>query len=165
MEDTQTNGNGNGTENKAPQDFGMEMPEGFAEVSQTRLWAIKEEGAILQGVILSRVAKKDANRDGGKAWFYETRLTREAKVSTADEDDGKKKIEIIAKPGQIVCIDEFASNVSWQHQLPAAGKGSEFWMKFIRKDKIDGGKTMWKVKMGLRSVTVRDSREEDNIPF
>jgi hypothetical protein len=164
MEIENQNGNGNGSENK-PQDFGMEMPEGFTKVQQTRLWAIKEEGAILHGIILTRNEKKESLRPGEKAYFYEIRLLREAKVSTTDEEDNKKKIEIVAKVGQIVCVDEFAGNISWKHQLPAAGKGTEFWMKFIRKDKLEGIKTMWKVDLGFRPVNMRDTAEEEHIPF
>lgn len=154
--------------NKTASDFddspNMDMPEGFKEVTQTRLWVVKEEGAILQGVILQRVQRKDQTKETGYSYYYELRLARECKTTTADEEDGKKKIEVIASAGQIVCIDEFAANGNWQHQIPVAGKATEVWMKFIRKDKLDGLKTMWKVKQGQRHVNIRDLKD-DSIPF
>lgn len=145
----------------------MDMPEGFTPVQQTRLWFMKEEGAILHGVILSRVERKDSNKAEGVSYFYEVRAVRECKTTTADEDDGAKKVEFIAQPGQIICIDEFAGNGNWKHQLPAGGKGTEVWMKFIRKDKIPGtNKSMWKVKPGFKVIRMADVKvNEDVIPF
>lgn len=152
---------------KANTDFSddMDMPEGYAEVQQTRLWFSKAEGAILQGIILNRVQRKDATKQDGVSWFYEVRISRECMTTTADEDDGKKKVDFIAQPGQIVCIDEFAGNGNWKYQLPTSKNATDVWMKFIRKDKLDGLKTMWKVKQGFKKVANKNETVEDNIPF
>lgn len=155
-------------DNRTDSDFGTDVPEGYTKVSNARLWFVKEEGAILQGIILNRIKRKDPTKESGEAFYYELLCQRDCKASTADEEDNKKKVEVIARVGQIICIDEFASNGMWQHSLPIDGTGTSVWMKFIRKDKLDGLKTMWKTQQAHKQVKMKNVREEiggGDIPF
>lgn len=145
-------------------DLGMELPDGYTEVIQTRMWAVKEEGAILMGIPIGRIKKAPNARDDKEQWFYEFLLERPAKVVTGG---GGNEEKMVAKVGDIICVDEFAAVANWRHLLPDdGGSGHSVWLKFISKEKLDHGRNMWKTAQGKKPVKgVKRSTQTDDIPF
>jgi hypothetical protein len=145
-------------------DMNMELPAGYTEVVQTRMWAVKEEGIIILGIPIGRIKKSSSMRADQEQWFYEFVLERPTKVVTGSGDNETK---FVAKVGDIICIDEFAAVANWRHLLPDDnGNGHSVWLKFLGKEKLDQGRTMWKTSQGKKPVKgVKRSTQTDDIPF
>ena len=147
-----------------------DLPEGFkpSSVQGPQSWFQYEGGATLQGRLLGRIQRR--NQDGS---FYQVKVTAEcnAKVSFKEERDGESKIVPVAI-GDVICVDEKSAIAHW---APLCTDGGEYevYMKVISKDKIDGGRTFWNIKPGVKVLRApkrqpignNDHSDNSDIPF
>lgn len=124
-----------------------DIPEGFDDVTPSNEihWALKEEGAIVQGILVKRVSLKE-NRA-----LYEVKLTKSCKALNADKET------VMLQPGQVVSLDE-----TYDLRCLAEFRYGmvEIYVKFLGKIKLDNGNTKWELKVGKRNLS-----DGEDIPF
>ena len=134
------------------------VPEGFEQVTAERVrkWFQKSGGAVLFGNLIGRF-------EGNNGAFYQLKLLAPCSVAEKVE---KKKVESIAKIGDIVNVDGHKALEDTLRTLCDDGGLYEIYAKYGEQVSIEGGHTFWPVVVHKRVVKppTRVSKG-DVIPF
>lgn len=145
----------------------FEFPAGFEEAAPKKLWAVVEEGTIIQGIVLDTEKRKRANDDGNFSdiLFMRCTVPHNLKlVKGSDTTDDREEFE--AQVGDEFCLDakarlsilvELAQDVenTWEAYILAVGKV-----------KLEGGKkSMWNFKVGKQLAKPKDRIIKKGVDF
>ncbi len=152
-----------------------DIPEGFDEIvsSADRAdgWAIKGEGVIVQGRLISRTVMRKVGRDGSRRAFYTLVLQRDCECTTGKGEEAK---QVTLTKGDTVNVDE---STALQDLEPRTRDGGVYdvWIKYGKQDPES---QFWPAAIRLRVIkeptreatvrenNVRRNREErDNIDY
>lgn len=119
-----------------------------------RFFFRKEVGAVVQGILLGRYARKNDD----EAFYYQVKLTQ-ACDALVDREGNK----VLKEVGAIVTLDESSALMDLQPLVRERlddGKVCEVFIRALEKQKLAGGKSYWRF-----DVRSRRAKEKDLIPF